>query len=88
MGTAVNSTARITSSLQVWASTGLMTEIWFTLFLGQTYTHIPVHTQEGGPVSLDNLLPAAEGALGSAAGQLERWRKQLKQSGCHMLHFL
>lgn len=38
-----------------------------------------MHTQEGGPVSLDNLLPAAERALGSAPGPIERWRKQLKR---------
>lgn len=28
------------------------------------HTHIPTHTQEGGPVSLDNLLPAAKWAPG------------------------
>lgn len=74
MGATVNnSTAWITKSLRVWASTGLMTEIWFTLFLGQTctHTHTRTHTQEGGPVSLDNLLPAAEWAPGSAPGPIE-----------------
>lgn len=64
------------SSICAWASTGLMTEIWFTLVLAQTYTHAythltqNTHSQEGGPVSLDKLLPMAENSPCCAAGQL------------------
>lgn len=60
------------------ASTGLMTETCFRLGLAQTYTHIhtcakanthlPMHTQGGGPVSLDNTFAHGKKSSGFCSG--------------------